>query len=849
MRQFCCDERRRSAVQADPVLNGIDFLEVVDDPFDPIELRQRTLELHFLKPLAQPPDPAALAGRNVRIEGGERIRHLTVPKVGAGATPEVLRLQVSARGDFSTYTLRLVQGPGDDQPPAGFDPVLSAVPFSFKVGCPSDFDCKPKNPCVEEPPASPEINYLAKDYATFRQLMLDRLAVLTPRWTERSPADLGVTLVELLAYVGDHLSYQQDAIATESYLGTARRRASVRRHVRLIDYPMHDGRNARAWVQLQVSAEADGRILHRVSKESTTTTLLTRVQELGETTVLKPGSESFDRAMAHGPVVFEPLHDVTLRQAHNEMRFYAWGDRECCIPVEATSATLDGRFPDLKEGDVLVFVETRGPRTGAAEDADPAHRHAVRLTKVTPGLDILEPSSPWGGRPVTRIEWSRADRLPFPLCISAVVDSTFYEDVSAALGNIVLVDHGRTISDDPKGTETSLDPDTVPAVNAVLTPVATPACCEEATAEQVLPRYRPRLRKGPLTQASSYDPTRPAGEAILACMEDAASFPSPAITLTDPARNLSWTASRDLLADDPTNMVFVVEVERDDQTTLRFGTHGAAPPASGVKLLATYRVGNGTAGNVGAGTIAHVASSDFDSSWITRVWNPLPAGGGVDPETIEHVRQNAPSAFWRQERAVTTTDYEELLVRDDVVRRFDLDVQRAAATVRWTGSWHTVFVTVDRLDAQPVDASFEGRLRSILERYRMAGRDLEVDGPRYVPLEVEMVVCITPGYEFGHVEEALLDTFSNRTLPDGRRGIFHPDNLTFGQSVYLSAIYAAAQVITGVDSVLITKFQRQGSASNTALDAGRLDVGRLEVPRLDNDPNYPERGALTILRG
>ena len=61
----------------------------------------------------------------------------------------------------------------------------------------------------------------------------------------------GVTLVELLAYVGDYLSYQQDAVATEAYLETARCRVSVRRHTRLMDYFMHNGCNARAWVQLR----------------------------------------------------------------------------------------------------------------------------------------------------------------------------------------------------------------------------------------------------------------------------------------------------------------------------------------------------------------------------------------------------------------------------------------------------------------------------------------------------------------------------------------------------------------------------------------------------------------------
>src|SRR4029077_7562637 len=90
--------------------------------------------------------------------------------------------------------------------------------------------------CPTSPLAAPEIDYLAKDYASFRQLMLDRISVLSPQWKERNPADIGIALVELLAYAGDYLSYRQDAVATEAYLGTARRRVSVRRHARLVDY-------------------------------------------------------------------------------------------------------------------------------------------------------------------------------------------------------------------------------------------------------------------------------------------------------------------------------------------------------------------------------------------------------------------------------------------------------------------------------------------------------------------------------------------------------------------------------------------------------------------------------------
>ena len=105
------------------------------------------------------------------------------------------------------------------------------------------------------PRLRPEIDYLARDYQGFRRLMLDRLSLLVPGWQERSAADLGVTLVELLAYAADNLAYRQDAVANEAYLATARQRISVRRHARLVDYHLHEGCNARAFVHFDVNGQ------------------------------------------------------------------------------------------------------------------------------------------------------------------------------------------------------------------------------------------------------------------------------------------------------------------------------------------------------------------------------------------------------------------------------------------------------------------------------------------------------------------------------------------------------------------------------------------------------------------
>ena len=78
-------------------------------------------------------------------------------------------VHVDKPGDFSTYTLRLAMDDArQTDSHSGFDPRYAACEFSFKASCPSDLDCAPERGCVPPSFERPEINYLAKDYASFR---------------------------------------------------------------------------------------------------------------------------------------------------------------------------------------------------------------------------------------------------------------------------------------------------------------------------------------------------------------------------------------------------------------------------------------------------------------------------------------------------------------------------------------------------------------------------------------------------------------------------------------------------------------------------------------------------------
>jgi len=836
---LCCDRQRRNEVAAHPTLNGIDYMEVLDEDAPAGSPRQRTLLVRLLKPA-----PALTAG-NVRVEGGERFDEIRVEWVvvadnvpaamvasGAVSGPEaacfgaltqpdhVLVVRTDAAGDYSPYRLRLVTADNDPTPPPSFDPRLASAEFSFKVECEDDFDCKAGHACSPAPRAEPRIDYLARDYASFRRLMLDRMSLLAPDWTERSAADQGVVLVELLAHVGDLLSYEQDAVTTEAYLATARRRISVRRHARLVDYFISDGSNARTWVHLDVSAD----VLPLGPGQPVVpahTRLFTELPKVTAATV-----DDDPRVWGEALLGFETVEPVrALFAAHGRMPFHTWSDRECCLPVGATSATLLGSFPSLEAGMVLVFEEVLGPETGHPGDADTGKRHAVRLTDVTPATDPVD------GTAVTEIRWEAGDALPFPLCLSSRTSrahgSAFVDEVSVARGNIVLADHGLTMADEDLGT--------VSGPVAAYAPGGGSHRCHRQEPTPVLPHFRPRLASSPVTQAGPYEASGPARDVL----KWEARHVLPAIRLTGHVFGVTsaWEPRRDLLASDADHRHFVVEVEDDGAAILRFGNDAQGErPEPGMAFSAAYRVGNGRAGNIGVDSLVHIAIAIPE---IRRVRNLTPGQGGRDPESMEAVRQNAPSAFRTQERAVTEADYAEVTERDP-------GVQQAAASFRWTGSWHTVFLTADRLSGLPVDAEFVEATRRRIERYRMAGYDLEVDPPRPVSVEIEMRVCVHPDHFRSDVRVALQEKLSHRVLPDGTPGVFHPDNFSFAQPVYLSRIYAAAQEVPGVSSVQITMFRRQDEPATEASGSGKLEMGRFEIARLENDPTHPGHGLLHL---
>ncbi len=777
---------RRLEVSSNPRVVGLSHVDAARLPDGHWEL---TVFFIPSSVAGKPAVPPGLTRANVllfRIDGSPA--DLRIESLAAPARPEEpLHLRVwrerRAQGD-DLYILRLTGVPD-------VDPLFAQVRFALS-GQPVPAPAAPPLPDLALSYAP--IDYLSKDYQSFRQLMLERMTLTFPQWRERNAADLGITIVEVLAYAADFLSYYQDAVGTEAYLGTARRRISVRRHARLLDYTLHDGLNSRVWAQVQVTGGPPVRLPRG-------TGLLTRTQSLGP--VVAPEQLAMSGAQTWISRYFETLEAAELHPEQNRMELYDWGMPDYVLPCGATSATLAGRLPSLRAGDVLILQAL-----GAHMESSPPHTHPVRL-RGRPLLTL----DPLRGREVTEIAWYEEDALPFPLPVS-IQRRGETVPCAVARGNIVPADQGQTFQQE-------------------LPPVPPEG------------RYRALLPAGIAVRAP-FDPAlarrRPAAVALEQNVDEAL----PAVTLLGQRGEISgasqglraevWVPRRDLLTSGPYGREFVVEIENDGSASLRFGDGQLGmKPAAYTRFKARFRLGGGPTGNVGAYSICHLVTADPAlPARIRKVTNYTEGQGGTAPESSRQAALRAPRSFQRQERCVTREDF---TARAKSYR--DGEVLDAVAEPRWTGSWTTLFLYVERRGGLPVDPGFTALFRAYMEPFLLADQELAVRPPFYLPLEIVLAVTLARN-AFPEVVRQELE----RLLGTGPGGFFAPGNFLFGQPVYLSEIITRAAGAAGVARVDARRFQRWGEPSRGELAAGRIAPGPLEIARVENRPGAPQLGVI-----
>jgi hypothetical protein len=756
-------------VAARPDTWGLEFVEL-----RAVEDDRLVVRLHFIPDRSSGKEqsgvPPGLTPDKVQLIDADKQRELvakaTLTRPGADINAVDVELEV---GDGQLLAvdgrlqLLLVGVPGLDR-------FFDHADFSLSL----DADEIAQGPLAPLPPAPEEvaINYLAKDYASFVQLMSDRLQLTSPRWLERNPADLGTVVVEALAHAGDLLSYYQDAVACEAYLGTARVRSSLRRHAQLLDYAVDDGANARAWIEARVPKPVDVPAGTRFTPRAD---------------VLLDLADSKDRWMLDR-VVFESMHAARLRPEHNAIPLSGWVPGRSTLPAGATTAVLKGAFPRLRAGDVVIL---RAERDADGGPPDPDARQAVRLF----GDPVLDD---YKGQAITRIEWSREDALVRPLVIGETDGDK--KPLAVAAANVILADHGATVQ---MRLEITRDFDR---------------------------ELRIPLRGRRVAVAEPYDDVRLRGLPAVDAMaqQPAQSRPCVRLLADRGAEITEWRPRLSLWQSGRFARDFTAEVD-GDELVLRFGDGVfARRMLPGLSVQVSWRYGGGPDGNIARELLDFlvptndVPASAFDGVVVT---NPLPAEGGRSPEPPSAIVRTAPGAFRAQERCVTAADFDALASRVP-------GVSRTATELVWGGSRDAAVVHVLPVDADRMDRSLSQRLNAWLGQRCVAGHDVEVRDPELVPVAVGLRVGVQPGATYAAVRSALQRELGTQPLDDGRLGHFHRDAFGFGDAVYLAPVIARATRVPGVAWVVATRFERADPGEESELASGSIAIRPVEIARL-----------------
>ncbi|MFQ5525106.1 MAG: hypothetical protein ACE5GX_02485 [Thermoanaerobaculia bacterium] len=864
-------EQRRAAIRQQREITGLDYV-LAEPTRDPQRWR---LRLHFLSftPVNIVPAKIRIRGVDGSIDTALRVEPL--PDTFATSGDVFVWVQDRERAetlgaDSNEYSIELTGA-------VGLDRFFTTAPFRFDGRIPRRSRSQLGD---EESGTTPDIDYLAKDYESFRRLMLETMSRAVPAWTERNPADIGVTVVEALAAEADYLSYFQDAVGTEAYLDTARLRTSARRHLRLLSYYLHEGCNSRVWVHFEMAEWPFATTLRKGTR------LLTRAGDLPAQ--LEEHSWEYNQAIGQGSSVFETLHEAKhLSHELNRLEIHTWGAEDYCLPKGATSAALVGWIQRLEKADVLIFEEVKDRRTGDQSDADPGRRHAVRLIE-TPRFrrsesgTITGPHDPLTGTEITEIRFHEDDALPFPFTVRLKTPDRTVENVTVVRGNVVLADNGMSVHGDPFDLVDSPQPLEIASRDLIYSLPFDAKAAEQSSAAAMIRQDEFWLSLPALSLLESPQPRRKLPtptEADQALPPPAAPAPSrlglralheenPTAEMTSGAYfeptheslGRKWTAQRDLLESQPFGTEFVAEPGADGRIQVRFGDgNQGRRPAAGAVFSAEYRVGDGDRGRIGPGALAHVVvTSEIESHWpprppltFTGVRNPLPSQGGKAPQALEQARLVGPRLFRQHATCVTL---------EDTTRKVAglPGVLCAAGELLWAGSCHTVRLYVQREGDRELTPEFQRSLHSELEPLMVAGRDLEIRAPKTLPVTIRLSGRLDQGFVLEEVAEKLAGVLGTREHEGGKRGYFHPDNLLLGRPLDLGAVLDEAMSVPGVLSMTATLFRPYGETARRPLSRAnsrvapetqvlhRIEPGPFQVIEMRDLPGKGERGSLTI---
>lgn len=251
---------------------------------------------------------------------------------------------------------------------------------------------------------------------------------------------------------------------------------------------------------------------------------------------------------------------------------------------------------------------------------------------------------------------------------------------------------------------------------------------------------------------------------------------------------VQWTEIESLLDAGPNDRVYTVQLDDSGIPLVQFGdgVHGARLPTGQENVVASYRWGLGTAGNLAPGKLALMQTRPLG---IRSVVNPLSASGGTSPEALNDARSNAPVSTHTLGRLVSSLDFSAFAISFAGIAKATASTLRGHRGAR-------LFVTVAGDNAAPVEQS-SALYQNLLSAMQLAAYPgTQVKLASFAPLYFNVAAGLI--LQSGYLAEAVLPIARERVLT-----AYSFSQRSLGQAVESADIIALLQATPGVKAVVL----------------------------------------------
>ncbi|NLT57997.1 MAG: putative baseplate assembly protein [Clostridiales bacterium] len=293
-----------------------------------------------------------------------------------------------------------------------------------------------------------------------------------------------------------------------------------------------------------------------------------------------------------------------------------------------------------------------------------------------------------------------------------------------------------------------------------------------------------------------------------------------------------WSEQNSFGASQPSSRHYTLDRATGD---IRFGNGARGMvPEKGAAIAVQYRHGGGACGNLPAGAVSKLSAT---RPGIERVFNPIPAVGGADSESVQDIMDRGPMSLRHRGRGVTLQDI-EWLVKEAAGAAVD-----RIKCLPGTGQQPFALLLLPAAEGlRPLpDGLLAARVRSYLDARlpaALAGGRYGMVGPRYLTVGISAALVPRDPLDGALVRERAVECLHAFLHP--RRGGPEGRGWPFGRPVYLSEICALLETVEGVDHTLARTVEIRPAALQRELSLRSNDI-RLEA-------TYPA-GSLLSLKG